>query len=52
MRFQKYHLQHENPYVGMVGPKEEEEEEDKARHDLMLPVAVAACSNACKLNIL
>ena len=50
MRFQKYHLQHENPYVGMVGP---EEEEDKAGHDLMLPVAVAvtvaACSNACNI---
>ena len=56
MGFQKYYLQHENLYVGMVGLEEDEEEEDKAGHDLVLPVAVAvavaACSNACKLNIL
>ncbi|GMY29652.1 RNA polymerase II transcriptional coactivator KELP [Fagus crenata] len=46
MGFQKYHLQHENPYVGVVGP--EEKEEDKAGHDLVLlmAVAVAACNNA------
>ncbi len=61
MGSQKYHLQHDNPYVGVVGP-EEEEEEDKAgmgsqkyhlRH-LVLPVAVAvaACSNACRRDIL
>jgi hypothetical protein len=50
MGFQKYHLQHENPYVGVVGP----EEEDKAGHDLVLPVTVtvAICNNAFRLDIL
>jgi hypothetical protein len=60
MGSQKYHLQHDNPYVGVVGVVGPEEEEDKAgmgsqkyhlRH-LVLPVAVAACNNACRLDIL
>jgi hypothetical protein len=63
MGSQKYHLQHDNPYVGVVGEVgPEEEEQDKVgmgsqkyhlRH-LVLPVAVAvaACNNACRLDIL
>ena len=49
MGFQKYHLRNENPYVGVVGL---EEEEEPAGHDLVLRVAVAACSSACRLDML
>jgi hypothetical protein len=49
MGFLKYHPQNENPYVGVVGP---EEEEEPVGHDLVLRVAVVACSSACRLDML